>query len=772
MNVSPNDTTSNKNYYILGVDEVAKKYWFVRTDQKPKIENYALSTLTKIETILRELKAFKKEWVDIEPKEWWDDELLDNAEGIYKQHESEMPFLAIRSYYMKDLDKVYGRIQNLINLPESFPLIPDIIQKTLDLLTPKELTVFSQLNHTAKNQVDSHYINCAKKTGYVSCKVAIKARLHLKALNKGIKNFCTEKLLEIKDISYSEKGEIDSKKTLENIKHLTTEDLFTIFSKNATYDKTHMLVRRFIYTQEGLRQKNNEILSKAIAKKGVDAIWASVNNLNNVSTRLLLNRGASSNVYGPYTPLKIRADLVTVASINGNTTLVELLLKNGAKIANPASNGSLAIHFAAENGHMKIVQIFLKYDLINTPCRIGGTALSFACRQNREDLVRFLLKNGADIRKGFCLLQAVDKNLHNIVEILLENHADVNELDENNRTLLQVAVIKKASNKIIKLLLENEAWIDAIDADSNTALHLALINGSPSSKLLIENGANVNCLNKKGETPLMLAVKKHDMDAVKLLIEKNAKVNIVDQAGQTPLHWAVERRFNNIIELLLKKKANPNAVDNEGNTPLHLAIIKTSDACQLLIDKGADVNSVNINGHTPLCLAVNKLSFGIVKLLLENKADVHFQDKNGTTSVHFAVAKGNVEILQLLVENGGDVNFVTPHGVTMLHSNITHSFKIAKFLVGQGVNVNSVTSEGNTVLHNMMIKNARNDELIFFFLENGADINQVNHSNESPLELACKTHDWKLVNYLIDSKKALAFEENKSDLINNNANVK
>ena len=53
-----------------------------------------------------------------------------------------------------------------------------------------------------------------------------------------------------------------------------------------------------------------------------------------------------------------------------------------------------------------------------------------------------------------------------------------------------------------------------VKPDGYTSLHYACMSGTPDVvKLLIDKGADVNAADKKGATPLMLAVKSNDRKA-------------------------------------------------------------------------------------------------------------------------------------------------------------------------------------------------------------------------------------------------------------------
>lgn len=85
-------------------------------------------------------------------------------------------------------------------------------------------------------------------------------------------------------------------------------------------------------------------------------------------------------------------------------------------------------------------------------------------------------------------------------------------------------------------------------------------------KLLIENGANIECHELFGfnATPLMRASINNLTDMVKLLLHYGANINTQDPFGDTALMWAYH--YNDIATLL--KETNIDLNDNEGKTAL------------------------------------------------------------------------------------------------------------------------------------------------------------------------------------------------------------
>ncbi len=83
---------------------------------------------------------------------------------------------------------------------------------------------------------------------------------------------------------------------------------------------------------------------------------------------------------------------------------------------------------------------------------------------------------------------------------------------------------------------------------------------------LIEAGADVNVINKKGVTPLFQASVEGHYEIVKLLLDAKADVNKARTTnGITPLFWASGEGHYEVVKLLLDAKADVNIkVEIEG----------------------------------------------------------------------------------------------------------------------------------------------------------------------------------------------------------------
>lgn len=107
-------------------------------------------------------------------------------------------------------------------------------------------------------------------------------------------------------------------------------------------------------------------------------------------------------------------------------------------------------------------------------------------------------------------------------------------------------------------------------------------------RFLTSRGANPNIRNKKGITPLQLAVTLGFTEGVEQLVAAGAEVEVTDSAGETPLIAAVHRRDPTLIRLLLAKGANPDRADNSGRTARDYAKLMTGNSAILSEFERAD----------------------------------------------------------------------------------------------------------------------------------------------------------------------------------------
>lgn len=152
---------------------------------------------------------------------------------------------------------------------------------------------------------------------------------------------------------------------------------------------------------------------------------------------------------------------------------------------------------------------------------------------------------------------------------------------------------------------------------------------------LVARGFDPNSLDPQGQTALFLALRADSAQVVEaLLAAPSIDVNIANPAGETPLMIAALRGQLERCRQLLARGAE---VDKSGWTPLHYAATGPAPGIvQLLLDKGAALEAESPNGSTPLMMAAGYGAEASVDLLLARGADPRRRNDLQLTAADFA----------------------------------------------------------------------------------------------------------------------------------------
>ena len=207
---------------------------------------------------------------------------------------------------------------------------------------------------------------------------------------------------------------------------------------------------------------------------------------------------------------------------------------------------------------------------------------------------------------------------------------------------------------VVRYLLKSGADIDAKSTDGWTALSAAAWNGEQGVvELLLENGADKEAKNHSGWNALANACRNEHLGIIRTLLAGGADIETRTDTGWTPLLSAAWHGHISVIRLLLENGADIEANNNSGWTSLHQAAGHSdSSAIQLLLDSRSSVDARSDWGWTPLMgAAISKRPGAIsaVKLLLQAGSDRAARDTRGETAYDKATMHGNTEIANLLM---------------------------------------------------------------------------------------------------------------------------
>ncbi len=163
--------------------------------------------------------------------------------------------------------------------------------------------------------------------------------------------------------------------------------------------------------------------------------------------------------------------------------------------------------------------------------------------------------------------------------------------------------LKLDDDRAVSQLLARGFDANTLDPQGQHGLLVAIKEPSPKVAKALVNAQKIdlNILNLTGESPLMLASLKGDLDLATQMVKKGADVN---KTGWTPLHYAASNGHVEVIKLLLDNYAYIDAESPNGTTPLMMASLYGSvEAVKLLVEEGADPLIKNQQNLTALQFA-------------------------------------------------------------------------------------------------------------------------------------------------------------------------
>ena len=135
-----------------------------------------------------------------------------------------------------------------------------------------------------------------------------------------------------------------------------------------------------------------------------------------------------------------------------------------------------------------------------------------------------------------------------------------------------VAAVLKGHEDVVKVLVKHGADVEVVDGDGNRPLHLAASRGyAEVARRLCKAKADKAAHGQSGATPLHLACRKGREEVVEVLVEAGASLEAVDLKGSFPLHAAAAGGHEEIVEFLLENGADPTAKDAKGKTAKSVA---------------------------------------------------------------------------------------------------------------------------------------------------------------------------------------------------------
>ena len=322
-----------------------------------------------------------------------------------------------------------------------------------------------------------------------------------------------------------------------------------------------------------------------------------------------------------------------------------------------SNTGTTILMHAAKKNNSDVINLLLsKGANINDVNKKGWTALFFAASNNTAEIVKLLLDNNADLhiknKKNYsalsCALEYSSKeNINDVVRTLLKYGADENTVSPNGRKAKDYLTDIQTQNQIPKTEIQNQEIKTQIHEkiSDNDFIKLCVKSDIHEISDALKNGANINSITDDKSSALMWAAKFNNSEVVNFLINNGADVNLENSKGRIALDFAsVNPKLKNTDALnKLKYKSNREF--------LKLCRHSSLEEIQIALDNGADVNSKGKDNSTALMFAARFNNEDVIKFLIEKGADINFKNINGRNALYFSKANENLksnEIIKLL----------------------------------------------------------------------------------------------------------------------------
>ena len=183
----------------------------------------------------------------------------------------------------------------------------------------------------------------------------------------------------------------------------------------------------------------------------------------------------------------------------------------------------------------------------------------------------------------------------------------------------------------------------AASFDSVDFFRAVNVDNAEAVSRMLATGLDPNQLDPRGQPALLVALQGESLKVAKVLWDaKGIQIDIRNHAGETPLMMAALKAE---IEAAAALVAHGAAVQKDGWSPLHYAATGGSaEIIKLLLSKGAVLEARSPNGSTALMMAARYGNEDAVDALLAAGADRTAKNDLGMDASAFAASAGREKL--------------------------------------------------------------------------------------------------------------------------------
>ena len=250
-----------------------------------------------------------------------------------------------------------------------------------------------------------------------------------------------------------------------------------------------------------------------------DALWNACDEGDETTVKRLILRDANGRL--PVSCCRIDRKFhgqtpLNIAIGRGHEGVVKLLLDSRClasetyRFSSRLGYGFTGMMTCAMEGHTKIMQMLLDNDatstFVNQRSANGYSAIDFAVARNRIDMVRAMLKHGADVnlphglRGRSPLFLAMGDTQTEMLEILLAHGANPSHVNDYGDTAFAEEILNLIP-KTVGIVLDAGCEVDHQNAKGVTLLHMCAKSDLPvMAEFLLKRGASIDIRAGSGRT--------------------------------------------------------------------------------------------------------------------------------------------------------------------------------------------------------------------------------------------------------------------------------
>lgn len=431
-------------------------------------------------------------------------------------------------------------------------------------------------------------------------------------------------------------------------------------------------------------------------------------------------------------------ELIKAATLGNLKRLIELL-HNGADSQFLDGDKAMALHWAALNGHLPVVEALISYSDLEHEDIQGKTPLFYAIKGGHLNIVKYLLDKGANPKQttnsGSTLLIYAAKYGHtNIVEFLIESGLSEIEEKKNNVTAIFYAA-EYAHVETVKYLFSKGLRSGSIHTrmdNPHHALSIAIQNRTNNMddkalaacyKQIIDILSTKEVLEAASigyPSPFFMPLHSGDVEVAKLLESKGSDIFKLDE-DEYAFQIALKKNLPSdyilhLIKRFLSERSDALKKKNLFDQTLFFesAARGKLDLVRFLIENGQYNFDVNHRGETPLLGFLRNLtsthSFeecrDLMELLIKNGDSLSSRDNNDIGVLGWLILKNRLAEINYFLEKGLiDLFEKNKRQETLLHIGCrgyhqdSMNTATLKYLLEKGLKPNEVDVDGNTALH-------------------------------------------------------------------------